>query len=188
MSRSAGVIDLWEGEGLRSPDADCTVVVVVTMAVPAEELGWGDISAPTLNMACWGWDMLWWSIMGNMLRPFLPSSDDEPPPPAADTAAAKPWGNPAAIMPEMGMPGRPARRFCMATMESMLPIRPPFRKRGGARPDASDTERRGLGISLRGRRPRRRDPGSLWIGSVRIRPNFSSGRKPWHGEEHCFFY
>lgn len=73
----------------------------------------------------------------------------------------------------------------MATMVSMLPIKPPFMKRGGPRPDGdeSDTERRGLGISLRGRRPRRLDPGSLLTGSVRIRPNFPSGRKPWRGEE-----
>lgn len=66
----------------------------------------------------------------------------------------------------------------MATMESMLPINPPFMKSGGPRPDESETDRRGLGISLRGRRPRRREPGSLLTGSVRIRQNFPSGRKP----------
>lgn len=142
------------------------------------------IIAPTLNKACcwiaapWGCGMPC-SIMGNILNPFLASSADVPAPPAW-TAAEKPCGNPAAMIPEMGIPGIPPRRFCMATMESMLPIRPPFMKSGGPRPDEaeSETDRRGLGISLRGRRPRRREPGSLLTGSVRIRVNFPSGRKP----------
>lgn len=68
----------------------------------------------------------------------------------------------------------------MATMESMLPINPPFMKSGGPRLDEveSETVNRGFGISLRGRRPRRREPGSLLTGSVRILENFPSGRKP----------
>lgn len=118
------------------------------------------------------------SIMGNILRPFLASSADAPAPPVW-MAAEKPCGNPAAMIPEMGIPGIPPRRFCIATMESMLPIRPPFMKSGGPRPDEEASERRGLGISLRGRRPRRREPGSLLTGSVRMRENFPSGRKPW---------
>lgn len=142
------------------------------------------IMVPTLNKACCGIAAPWGcgipcSIMGNILRPFLASSADPPAPPA-ETAAGKPCGNPAAIIPEMGIPGIPLRRFCMATMESMLPIKPPFMKRGGPRPgeEESETDRRGLGISLRGRRPRRRELGSLLTGSVRIRENFPSGRKP----------
>lgn len=117
------------------------------------------------------------SIMGNIFNPFLALSADAPAPPAW-TAAEKPCGNPAAMIPEMGIPGIPPRRFCMATMESMVPINPPFMKMGGPRPDEaeSETDRRGLGISLRGRRPRRREPGLT--GSVRIRENFASGRKP----------
>lgn len=119
------------------------------------------------------------SIMGSILNPFLASSADAPAP-LAWTAAEKPCGNPAAMIPEMGIPGIPPRRFCMATMESMLPINPPFMKSGGPRLDVADseTDRRGLGISLRGRRPRRREPGSLLTGSVRIRVNMPSGRKP----------
>lgn len=74
---------------------------------------------PTLNRACCGMAAPWGcgmpcSIMGNMLRPFFTSSDPE---------AGKPCANPAAMM---GIPGMPPRRFCKATMESMLPIRPPF--------------------------------------------------------------
>lgn len=119
------------------------------------------------------------NIMGNMLNPFLASSADAPAPPAC-TAAEKPCGNPAAMIPEMGIPGIAPRRFCIATMESMLPINPPFMKSGGPRLEEaeSDTDRRGLGISLRGRRPRRREFGSLFTGSVRIRENLPSGRKP----------
>lgn len=142
------------------------------------------IIAPMLNMACCGIAAPWgcgmpWSIMGNILNPFLASSADAPAPPA-ETVVGKPCGNPAAMMPEMGIPGIPPRRFCMATMESMLPINPPFIKRGGPSPDGDESEmdNRGLGISLRGRRPRRLTPGSLLTGSVRIRENFPSGRKP----------
>lgn len=69
----------------------------------------------------------------------------------------------------------------MVTMESMLPINPPFIKSGEARPEEaeSETDSRGLGISLRGRRPRRRAPRSLLTGSVSIRENLVSGRKPY---------
>lgn len=115
--------------------------------------------------------------MGNMFSPFLAPSTDVATPPAC-TAAVKPCGNPAAMIPEMGIPGMPLRRFCMVTMESMLPISPPFMKSGEARPEEaeSETDRRGLGISLRGRRPRRREPSSLLTGSVRMRENLASGR------------
>lgn len=117
------------------------------------------------------------SIIGSIFRPFFALSTGVATPPAC-TAAVKPCGNPAAIIPEMGIPGMPPRRFCMVTMESMLPIRPPFMKSGEARPEEaeSETDRRGLGISLRGRRPRRREPRSLFTGSVRIRENLASGR------------
>lgn len=181
-------------EGLAASGVDAAVVVVTLsvgseeegeeVEVGREEEGGGvcAIMAPTLNMACCGMappcgcGMLC-SIMGNIFSPFFALSTDVATPPAC-TAAVKPCGNPAAIIPEMGIPGIPLRRFCMVTMESMLPISAPFIKSGEARPeeDASETDRRGLGISLRGRRPRRRDPRSLFTGSVRMRENLASGR------------
>lgn len=74
----------------------------------------------------------------------------------------------------------------MATMESILLINPPFIKRDWPRLDdvPSETDKRGLGISLRGRLPRRRDP--RLTGSVRIRENFNSGRKPFRRRDKKF--
>lgn len=120
-----------------------------------------------------------------MFNPFLLLSAGAPAPPAW-TAAEKLCGNPAAMILEIGIPGIALWRFCMATMESMLLINPPFIKRDWPRLDdePSETDKRGLGISLRGRLPRRRDP--RLTGSVRIRENFNSGRKPFRRRDKNF--
>lgn len=89
LSLSAGVAELQEEEWLSEVDEAPPLAAVVVVETTAEEegdeeeLGWGgggvcDIIAPTLNMACCEIDApcgMPWSIMGNMLSPFLASSD-----------------------------------------------------------------------------------------------------------------
>lgn len=102
-----------------------------------------------------------WSIIGSILRPFLVSS------PCRDVA--KPGGKP--MSPLIGIPGTLRR---LGKLTKSMPISPSFIKSGPMPAGSSGA----LGISLRGLLPLRRVLVSRFTGSVRIRVNFPSGRKP----------